>query len=283
MMAMHSSSHNKSSENSKNSCTESRGIPFVVESTLHDQDASSSKSPKSNSPVVSKNMLEQVHRARAAVKEIASVIKAQRQDLSSNAVSGDDVVNSSQFLSPNAMRQSERSSSAQCRIPASSMKPPAEITTASYEQAPSKHLMRSMSADRAMAPTPSFDGGTTLRLHLEEEHIAEKSAIKSKYRQKIRGMRKEWEGERKAILSLIASPNSEESESVFRIVKSPTNRITSNQRVCHDAERIESVPRHITSSKETCGSTCDTETMDGSFLDTETFVMNILSELDSEK
>ncbi|KAL7522622.1 hypothetical protein ACHAWX_007318 [Stephanocyclus meneghinianus] len=282
MMAIHSSSRNVPFEKSSNSCTASRGVPSGAESTLHDQDASSSKSPTSNAPVVSKNMLEQVHRARAAVKEIASVIKAQRQDVSTDAVCG-DAVNSSSFLSPNAMHQSERSSSGKFRIPASSIKPPAEITTALFDQVPSKHLMRSMSADRAIAPTASFDRGTNLRLQLEEEHIAEKSAIKTKYREKIRGMRKEWEGERKAILSLIASPTSEESESVFRIVKCPTNRLTSNQRVCRDTEQIESVPRHITSSKETCGSTCDTETVDVSYLDTETFVMNILSELDSEK
>jgi hypothetical protein len=42
-------------------------------------------------------------------------------------------------------------------------------------------------------------------------------------------MRKEWEGERKAILSLIASPDSEEPGSVYRIVENLTNRPTPGQ------------------------------------------------------
>ncbi|KAL3781540.1 hypothetical protein HJC23_000025 [Cyclotella cryptica] len=214
MMVIHSSSHSKSFEKPNNESTESRGIPSRVDYTVHDQDASSSKSLKSNAPVVSKDMLEQVHRARAAVKEIASVIKAQRQDISSNARSG-DVLDSSQFLSPTALQKFDRSPpSAQFSAPASSIKPPAEITTEVYKQIPSNHPTRSMSIDRVIAPTLSYDGGTNLRMQLEDEHMAEKSAIKTKYRERIRCMRKEWEGERKAILSLLASPNSEAGVSI---------------------------------------------------------------------
>ena len=169
-----------------NPSAESRGILSAVDSTFHDQDASSSKSLKSNAPVVSKDMLEQVHRARAAVKEIASVIKAQRQDISYNAVSG-NVMDTSQFLSPNAVQKSERSPpSAQFRAPAPSIKPPAKITTEEYEQIPLNHPMKSMSVERAIAPTPSNDGGTNLQMQLEDEHIAKKSAIKTKYQEKIR-------------------------------------------------------------------------------------------------
>jgi hypothetical protein len=79
-------------------------------------------------------------------------------------------------------------------------------------------------------------------------------------------MRKEWEGERKAILSLIASPV-ETSEGAYRIVKSPVNN------------RSDSVPGHVM-AKEMQSSCCDTETIDSSYLETETFVMNILQELD---
>jgi hypothetical protein len=65
-------------------------------------------------------------------KKIASVIKAQRQDISSNAVSG-NVMDTSQFLSPNAVQKSERSPpNAQFRAPAPSIKPPAEITMEVY-------------------------------------------------------------------------------------------------------------------------------------------------------
>ncbi|KAL3805345.1 hypothetical protein HJC23_009052 [Cyclotella cryptica] len=107
-----------------NPSTESRGIPSGVDSTFHDQDIGSSKSLKSNVPLVLKDMLEQVHRARAPVKEIASVIKAQQQDISSNAVSG-NVMDTSQLLSPNAVQKSERSPpSAQFRAPAPSINHP---------------------------------------------------------------------------------------------------------------------------------------------------------------
>jgi hypothetical protein len=46
---------------------------------------------------------------------------------------------------------------------------------------------------------------------------------------KIRGTRKEWEGERKPNLSLIASPDSEEPGLVYHIVKSLTNPPTPGQ------------------------------------------------------
>ena len=177
--------HSSRNKTPKNPSAESRGILSAVNSTFHDQDASSSKSQKSNAQVVSKDMLEQVHCARAAVKEIASVIKSQWQDISYNDVSG-DVVDTSQFLSPNAVQKSERSPpSAQFRAPAPFIKPPAKITTEVYEQIPSNHPTKSRSVERAIAPTPSNDGGTNLQMQLEDKHIAGKSAIKTKYREKI--------------------------------------------------------------------------------------------------
>jgi hypothetical protein len=227
--------------------------------------ANHSKTPKSSRVMVSSEMMEQLDRARAAVKETASIIKAQRLALSSDSRS--NLLDSTALLSPIPMRTCDLSqSSSQYNVmPASSAMPPPEITTSLYSQVPSRQH-QTMSAERVVAATPSFDGKTNLRMQLEEEHLAEKSAIKTKYRERIRCMRKEWEGERKAILSLIASPV-ETSEGAYRIVKSPVNN------------RSDSVPRHVM-AKEMQSSCCDTETIDSSYLETETFVMNILQELD---
>eukprot|EP00956_Cyclotella_meneghiniana_P037228 scaffold135704_cov33-Cyclotella_meneghiniana.AAC.2 len=86
-------------------------------------------------------------------------------------------------------------------------------------------------------------------------------------------MRKEWEGERKAILSLIASPGVERSN-VYRVIKTPVNHQGTTR------QPLDSVPCHVT-AKETASLTfCDTETVDSSYLETETFVMNFLNELD---
>ncbi|KAL7511655.1 hypothetical protein ACHAXN_012197 [Cyclotella atomus] len=220
------------------------------------------KTTRSNA--VSLDVMEQLNRARAAVKETASIIKAQRR-----AISSDDVrtnPESHTALSPIPMKTPDVSrSGSQNQCMHTSHVPPFEITTATYSQEPS-YQHQTPSADRAFAPTPSFDARSNLRVQLEEEHEAEKSAIKTKYRERIRCMRKEWEGERKAILSLIASPAVDSSEGIYRIVKSPVNQ---------------PVPRHVT-TKETPNSTfCDTETIDSSYLETETFVMNILNELES--
>ena len=93
-------------------------------------------------------------------------------------------MDTSQFLSPNAVQKSERSPpNAQFRAPAPSIKPPAEITREVYEKIPSNHPTKSTCVERAIVPTQSNDKGTNLRMQLEDEHIA-KSAIKTKYQEK---------------------------------------------------------------------------------------------------
>ncbi|KAL3783199.1 hypothetical protein HJC23_013542 [Cyclotella cryptica] len=87
--------------------------------------------------------------------------------------------------------------------------------------------MKSMSIERAIVPTQSNDEGTNLRMQLEDEHIAK--SYQNKVSRKIRGMRKEWEGERKPSLSLISSPDSEEPGLVYHIVKNLTNPPTPGQ------------------------------------------------------
>jgi hypothetical protein len=217
-----------------------------------------------NTPTIPKHMWHELKRARAAVKETGSIIKAQRQ----NILSDGEAQNSSLMMSPNPIRPSNASfGSSQFMMTASSAKPPAEITTALYGQVPSNHH-QTLSTDRAIL-SPNLDGRANLRTQLEEEHSAEKSAIKIKYRERIRCMKKEWEGERKAILSLIASPSIEASGEVYHLVKSPI-------------QQVGSVPRQVMASKERRGSICDTDTVDSSYLETETFVMNILNELECE-
>lgn len=213
------------------------------------------KTPMPSRPAVSDDMMEQLNRARAAVKETASIIKAQRRALSCDVIPADPDMS---FLpSPIVMHSSDLSQSSLQFIPTSAAMPPSEITTSMQGHAPSHQTHTT--------PAPSFDVRTNLRMQLEEEHKAEKSALKMKYRERIKYMKKEWEGERKAILRLIASPSAVTSEGAYRVAKSPMNH-----------------PTHQHAAKETSNSTFgETETIDSSYIETETFVMNILNELDS--
>jgi len=212
------------------------------------------ETPKCKRTIVSQDMIDQLKRARAAVKETSLIIKAQRRALSSDTMP-EIVQASSFFISSSDLSQS----SSQYMVPDSSAKPPSEITAAVYNH----------DASQAISPTPSLDGSTNLLMKLEDEHMAEKSAIKTKYREKIRCMKKEWEGERKAILSLITSPG----QDAYHVIKSSPNH--------HDGFHQKPSPGHIL-AKQTPGSTfCASTTGDSSYLETEAFVMNLLNELDS--
>ena len=220
----------------------------AVDTACHNLTYSSS-TPKSTRPMIPRDMMQQLDRARAAVKETASIIKAQRRALDSTVL-----------LSPIPTHSSQSSQSSSLL--------PSEIATAPLTQLHNQ----SMSADRAMPSTPSVEARSNLQSQLEDEHMAEKSAIKTKYRERIRRIQKEWEGERKAILNLIASPSVGAAGNELRVVKSPVN----NRSVSLHSE---SVPQHVM-AKTPYSTCCDTETIDSSYVETETFVMNILNELD---
>eukprot|EP00956_Cyclotella_meneghiniana_P045267 scaffold361509_cov70-Cyclotella_meneghiniana.AAC.1 len=136
----------------------------------------SPKTPKCNKIIVPKDMMEQLNRARAAVKETASIIKAQRQSIAHDHPPN----NTQELFAADPQGTSDWSqSSLQYTMSASSTVPPAEISTFNREAIPSDK-QNPTTVNRSNAPTtPTFDGRSNLRMQLEEEHMAEKSAIKT--------------------------------------------------------------------------------------------------------
>jgi len=215
------------------------------------QRAMRESSLKSNASKIPRNMMEQLSRAKAAVKETSSTIKAQREQLFGEAV--EEVDGQEQFPQPHFTPVSS-----QVQTPNVVALNSTELSTAMYNNASPQQQFQTINL--ADAPTPSSQ---EINLQtLEEHHSAEKTMLKTKYRERIRNMKKEWEVERKTILGLISS-----GTPVF-----------ADQHNTPHASNVK--PASI--SVPNINDIGDAMSVDSSYLETETFVTNILNELDQE-
>jgi len=263
---------------------------------------------------IPRSMLEQLSQARAAVKETSFLLKAQRGNIEAGKASmmlssfdrvqgpprnsdikiaatpsheqqTDDQSSSGEYQTP---RQSEFVSSnfPTASTPIYSIDPSHNESTVQKDEDANFFYRKKSSSSPKRESIRSDESSKQvnnayLYIQMEEKHSAEKDILKTKYRERIRCMRKEWEGERKAILNLISTePGFEVSngDQVYQIIKTPVRRLANK----HDDDAVADSKTVTLTSQSQTPLVEPTNSSDDSFLETEAFVMNILNEFEKQ-
>jgi hypothetical protein len=195
-------------------------------------------------------MLQRLNDARAAAKKAASFLKDQRVEGTIDVTDTPTVVpddnDANQFAhsSTNTPRQLS----------------PDQYSSQSKNSVVSPEQARSDNPYESEALQPEMN----VLKELEEKHSTEKSVLKSKFRGRLRRMKKEWELERKTILGLVATHSYSEVGADGRVTKStPANYV----------EQL-NADGMIPSA-----ASCDAQSIASSYDETEAFIMNILNDI----
>jgi hypothetical protein len=198
-------------------------------------------------------MLQQLNDARAAAKKTASLLKEQLVvgivDASSNPSQTSTVV-------PNDLKQFKQSG-----------------TNTPRQHSPGQYS--SLSTTPVVSPEQTHnsihseskdarDQDANMWMQLEEKHSAEKNVLKTKFRGRLRRMKRDWDKERQAILSLVAGNSSVEVDTKGRqtlLITTPANYVQQVNVDCKNPSTIGDELQSIASSYD----------------ETEAFVMNILN------
>ena len=197
-------------------------------------------------------MLQRLNDARAAAKKAASFLKDQRVEGTIDVTDTPTVIpddnDANQFAhsSTNTPRQLS----------------PDQYSSQSKNSVVSPEQARSDNPYESEVLQPEMN----VLKELEEKHSAEKSVLKSKFRGRLRRMKKEWDIERKAILGLVATNSYSEVGTDGRVTTStPANYV----------EQLNNADGMIPSST----ASCDAQSIASSYDETEAFIMNILNDI----
>ena len=196
-------------------------------------------------------MLQRVNDARAAAEKAASFLKSDQRvegiiDVTDTPTVIPDDNDANQFVHSSTNTPRHLS--------------PDQYSSQSKNSVVSPEQARSDNPNESEVLQPEMN----LLKELEEKHSAEKTVLKSKFRGRLRRMKKEWDMERKAILGLVATNSHSEVGTDGRVTTStPANYV----------EQL-NADGMIPST-----ASCDVQSIASSYDETEAFIMNILNDI----